>query len=80
MGSARKADAEMAKGVRNWGVAMRFERAGLVAGASNILTESQANTAHASRVAFAMEVGPWAKIYLLGPRAKVIAEMIPLRA
>ncbi len=78
----------MAKSVRNWGVAMRFERAGLVAGASNILTESQAreafdehvNTAHASRVAFAMEVGPWAKIYLLGPRAKVIAEMIPLRA
>lgn len=77
----------MAKRRTNWGVSMHFDRVGLVAGASNCTTEDGARngfeeevaSAHDRGVAFMMEVGPWARIRLLGPRAKVIAEMIPLR-
>jgi hypothetical protein len=66
---------------------MHFERCGLVAGASNCATEAGAREAFDRVVkdayekghAFAMEVGPYARIQLLGPRSKVIAEMIPLR-
>lgn len=71
----------------NWGVAMHFERCGLVAGASNCTTEEGARegfdehvaSAYERGVAFMMDVGPWARIQLLGPRGKVIAEMIPLK-
>ena len=77
----------MGKQRTNWGLVMHFERCGLVAGASNCATEEGAraafervvNDAHEKGHAFAMEVGPYARIQLLGPRAKVIAEMIPLR-
>lgn len=74
------------KTIRNWGISMVFDRIGLVAGASNVCTEATARSAFLEHVesayergiAFAMEVGPWARIQLLGPRGKVMAEMIPL--